>query len=443
MRHGLDWILSYPTPTDDSPFGLTPLSIMQPGAMFEAQGQTVEYWDQRYDPLEMFDDLLKDAVNLGVSCFTGKQSGYASDLLERAKRLKPSIITHVGGHHARLCTEDVKREPNVDRVWPERWYGEDFFPWSPAAQRQWKRGVVQYQTSRGCPYACSFCALRSPWFAAPIERIGRELSMIAELRGGLGEISVTDPNIGFEREKVEGEWSVHDRLTRMNELGRVFRRLGIKWDGNVRSNYITPEYRDALVESGCVSLEFGAESGSDQFLRKVIQKGHGVDAIRRANELFADTPVSVMNSFIRGMPRETHTQWLDTMGLIDWLMETAPKARVSVYRYAPYPGGPAYEDAIKGVAGYPRFTPPSTMKGWGELKLMVDNTYWCAGMCFRLDNTRKNFHGADWALIEPYVLLARKLWRERRPEDFPGEEVESLVKAQVVKHNLITAQEAA
>ena len=64
-------------------------------------------------------------------------------------------------------------------------------------------------------------------------------------------------------------------------------------------------------------------------------------------------------------------------------------------------------------------------------------------MCFRLDNTRKNFQGADWALIEPYVLLARKLWKDRRPEDFPGEEVEAFVKAQVIKHNRTTAQEAA
>ena len=90
--------------------------------------------------------------------------------------------------------------------------------------------------------------------------------------------------------------------------------------------------------------------------------------------------------------------------------------------------------AVKGD-GIAKFDPPKTMKEWGYMPLMVDATYWCAGMCFRLDNTEKNFPGEDWALIEPYVVLARKLWKERRPENFPAEDVEKLITWQVRKHN--------
>mgnify|MGYP001570771576 FL=1 len=443
MSQKLDWLLAYPLPSTDSPFGLTPLSIMQPGAMFRARGKSVRYFDQRYDPPEMFDELAREATNVGVSCFTGKQSAYASDLLSRVREINVKAYTHVGGHHARLCTEDVRAEPIVDHVWPDRWYGEEHFAWNEDDQKQWKRGIVQYQTSRGCSYNCSFCALRSPWVPKEVGAIERELSMIAELRGGLDTISLTDPNTGQGLERRDdGAVIHHDRLDRMKQIGAIFRRLGIRWDGNVRSDYITPEYRDAIVESGCYSLEFGAESGSEFFLRKVIHKGHGVDAIKTANHLFQGTGVSIMNSFIRGMPRETHEQWLDTMNLIDWLMAECPDARVSVYRFTPYPGGPAYDDAVKGVDGYPKFTPPKTMKGWGSLELMADNTYWCAGMCFRQDNTRKNFQGEDWAMIEPYVALAKTLWKDRRPEDFPGAEVARLVAAQVAKGNKQTAEAA-
>ena len=435
-------LMAYPLPSTDSSYGLTPLSIMMPGAMFEAKGYDTLYWDQRFDPQENFDQIVRDVDHVAVSCFTGKQSAFASDLLERAKRIKPKVITHVGGHHARLCTKDVEAEPHVDRVWPERYYGEEFFPWSNGAKRLWKRGVVQFQTSRGCPYACSFCCLRSSWYAKDLVRIERELNMIAELRGGLDEISLTDPNLGFEREKIDGKWNVHERVNRMRAMGKVFRALGVKVDGNVRSDYITPEYVDALAAAGFNSLEFGAESGNEEFLRKVIHKGHGVDSIKNANRLMHGTGVSVMNSFIRGMPRERHDQWLDTMELIDWIMDAAPEARVSIYKFTPYPGGPAYDDALNGVDGYPRFIPPKTMKAWGEMPLMVDNTYWCAGMCFRPDNSRKNFPGDEWALIEPYIALAKRLWRERRPEDFPGEQVEALIKAQVAKRNAETARAA-
>ena len=434
---GLDVLMAYPLPTTDSPFSLTPLSILYPGKMFEDQGLRVEYWDARFDSPEMLEDLMHDTKQVAVSCFTGHQCAYAADILIRAKEIDPGIITHVGGHHARLQTEQVKAEPFVDVVWPERAYHEESFPFSPAAQRLWKRGDLQYVTSTGCPYACTFCALRSAWAPRSLERIERELGAIYDLTG-FTEVSMADPNFGYMKYKnEEGVTQRVDRVERMKGLGKIFRKYNFKVDGNVRSDYVSEEYVDAMAHAGFVSIEFGCESGNDWFLKNVIKKGHGVDSILNANRCMAGSGISVMNSWVRGMPHETHAQWLDTMACIDTIMEIAPEARASIYRFTPYPGGPAYDMAVKGE-GIEKFTPPTTMRGWGELKLMVDSTYWCAGLCFRLDNTTKNFPGEDWALIEPYVLKARKLWKERRPEDFTLEDVaavEALISWQVRKHN--------
>jgi hypothetical protein len=429
---GLDWIFAYPLPTSDSPFNLTPLSILFPGKMQEDAGCTVEYWDARWDPPEMLDDYIKEAKNIGVSAFTGYQCGHAADILERAKKLNPKIITHLGGHHARLCTEDVRKEPFVDQVWPERSYHEHSFPFSKAAQRLWKRGDWQHLTSSGCPYSCTFCALRSQWAPRDLKQLAQEINAVYDLTG-FKEISFCDPNIGYHKYKADGVTHHVDRVERMREIGKILRPLGIRWDGNVRSDYITPEYVEAMAWSGCYSIEFGCESGNEEFLRKVIKKGHGIDAIKNANTYMHGSGISVMNSWVVGMPTETRAQWLDTMGLIDWIMDVAPEARASVYRFTPYPGGPAYDMAVRGE-GIAKFVPPTTMRGWGAMKLMCDNVYWCTGMCFRLDNTQKNFPGEDWQLIKPFVDLARKLWKERRPEDFPGEEVENLVEFQVRKH---------
>lgn len=430
----IDMLMVYPSPCLDSPFNLTALSIMYPGKMFEDQGMRVEYLDMRWDSEEELEAKIKESSQLGVSCFTGYQAGRAADILMRAKRLNPSIITNVGGHHARMCPEDVKAEPFVDVVWPERAYHEHAFPFSDGAKRLWKLAPdVQYVTSSGCPYACSFCALRSAWTPRPLEDMEQQIDALHDFLG-FTEVSFSDPNLGFDRTRVDGKMSRVDRYDRMRGIGKILRKHGIKYDCNIRSDYMTQEYVDLLSWSGCTSLEFGAESGNDEFLRKVIRKGHGVAEIREANRLIHGSGISVMNSFIRGMPRETHEQWLDTMAFIDEIMEIAPEARASVYRFTPYPGGPAYDDAVAGI-GIEKFDPPKTMADWGSRPLMVDDTYWCAGMCFRLDNTTKNFQGDDWKLIDPYVQLARKLWKERVPEKFPGEAVEKLVTFQVRKHN--------
>jgi hypothetical protein len=171
INKGLDVVMAYPLPTTDSPFNLTPLSILYPGKMFEDQGKTVEYWDQRWDSQDMLDDYIREAKEIGVSCFTGTQCSFASDILKRAKELNPRIVTHVGGHHAQHCGDDVAKEPFVDHVWRERSYHQHSFPFSPAAQRLWKRGDWQFVTSTGCPYACTFCALRSQWSPRPLEQI--------------------------------------------------------------------------------------------------------------------------------------------------------------------------------------------------------------------------------------------------------------------------------
>lgn len=429
----IDMLMVYPTPCVDSPNNLTPLSIMYPGKMFEDQGMSVKYIDLRWDSQEMLEDMLRESAQVGISCFTGYQCGRAADIAIRAKEINPKITVNIGGHHARMVPEDVRREPFVDVVWPERSYHEQSFPFSEECQRLWSRGDLQYITSSGCPYACSFCALRSAWEPRDMDKMRDEMEAICALRP-LNKISFTDPNIGFDRTRINGKMERVDRMDRLRGIGAIMRSHGLRYACNVRADYITPEMVEAMHEGGCYSVEFGAESGNDEFLRKVIRKGHGVDANRQANRCMAGSGISVMNSFIRGMPRETHEQWLDTMNFIDEIMVIAPEARASVYRFVPYPGGPAYDDAVAGI-GIAKFDPPKTMKEWGAMKLMVDPTYWVAGLCFRLDNTLRNFPGEDWNLIEPYVLEARKLWKERRPEDFQhSETVENLIGAQVKKH---------
>jgi radical SAM superfamily enzyme YgiQ (UPF0313 family) len=431
-------VLAYPLPTRDSPVKLTPLSILYPGALFESRGAEVLYWDERFDAPEQLDEYIAGATDIGVSAFTGYQCGQAARILKRAKKLNPSIVTHLGGYHARLLPEQCKQEPYVDEIWTGRNYGEWLFPWKPHTKVHFKRTDMQYYTSRGCPFPCTFCALRSSWEPKDIESLERELKTIHD-EIGFTEISFSDPNIGFGVYKDDEDKTVRmDRVKRMRAIGQVMRDLNVKWDGNIRSPYLTPEMIDTLAWGNCTSIEIGCESGNDEYLRKTIRKGHGVDAIRNAAINVKGSPISVMYSFLAFGPHETDAQRRDTYDLIDWIVDTDPLARVSLYKFAPYPGSPLYDDAVAGRGtgfGCDVFNPPKNMEEWGKLKLMVSPIYWITGLCFRMDNTAKNFSGDDWKLIEPYVDLAKARWKNREMEDFPIEEVERLVQAQVLKQN--------
>ena len=438
----IDILLVYPKPTMDSPVKLTPLSILFPGVLFEKQGLRVVYFDERYDSAEMFIDLVKHSKEIGVSAFTGYQTVRAARILKKAKEINPRIITGVGGHHARLLPGQVLSEPFVDKVWAERVYGEDLFAYNEHTKIHFQRTDMQYFTSRGCPFNCSFCALSSPWEPKDIQELERELKTIHN-DIGFKEISFSDPNIACGFYKEAGRTVVLNRVKRIKQIGKVLRDINVRWDGNIRANYLTPEMIDALVESNCYSIEIGCESGNDFFLKKVIRKGYGVDVIKKAANNVRGSGISIMYSFMAHMPRERPEMLMDTLELIDWIVQTDPDARVSIYNYAPYPGTPTYQDAVSGAGGYPKFNPPTSMEGWGQLKLMRSPLYWIVGLCFRKDNSRRNFPGEDWKLIQPYIELAEKKWKERDVYDFPCEQVENLIAKQIEKNKRKDKSDAA
>ena len=125
-----DILLVYPISTFDSPVNLVPLSILFPGALFENTGMRVAYFDERFDSDEILTELIKTSKEIGVSAFTGPQAGCAADILIKAKKINPSIVTGVGGHHARILPDQVLAEPFVDKVWTDASYGEDLFPYN-------------------------------------------------------------------------------------------------------------------------------------------------------------------------------------------------------------------------------------------------------------------------------------------------------------------------
>ena len=80
------------------------------------------------------------------------------------------------------------------------------------------------------------------------------------------------------------------------------------------------------------------------------------------------------------------------MELIDWIQAKHPKARCSMYTYIPYPGTFMLELAKK----HQGYIEPKNIQEWSQTHTMSQHPlYWISGMCFRKDQTSRNFPGKE------------------------------------------------
>lgn len=429
-------MLVYPKPSKDSATRQTPLSILFPGAYFKKQGLKVEYFDGRIEPEEVLDDHIKNSKEIAVSTMTGFQCIETTRILKKAKRMAPNIITAVGGPHVQCLPDQVMEEPFVDKIYTQSVLGEDLFPYDDQTHKYWKLTDMSYLSSSGCPFPCTFCSQGlTEWRPSELDKFGKELSIIHS-NIGFKNVALIDPNVSHGSYKEDGHTVKLDMYERMDRIGKIIKNLGATWECAMRHPDLTKQMVDILATNNCIRLHLGAESGSEDYLRKILKKGHGVKNIKQAALNLKGSGISVLFTFISYMPGETLEDIHKTMDLIDWINDVYPEARVTIYNYAPFPGTRLYDDAVAGRNGLPKFQVPRSMEEWATRPMMQSPLYWIAGLNFRLDQTKRNFQGNDWKLIEPYYSLAVSKWKKRDIEDFPVAEVADLVSRQLNKQEL-------
>ena len=157
-------------------------------------------------------------------------------------------------------------------------------------------------TSRGCPYACTFCSKavyergfnqRSP------QNVIAELEMLA--KENYGEVLIVDDTF-----TVNKAWVL--------EFCRLFTKAGltIKWNCHARVNTIDEELVLAMKKANCTGMAFGIESGNPEILKK-INKQINLDQARAAVGLCRKYKISTLCSYIFGHPGDTKESVRDTL----------------------------------------------------------------------------------------------------------------------------------
>ena len=286
---------------------------------------------------------------LGIQCM---YSAYAEDAYEIARIGKMlGCLTVMGGAHASACYLEVLKNPEVDLVVIGE--GEETFleiiqkfankenlsnirgtagnglrpliknidtlPFPalhllPIKQYLTKnrdalfnmRSAMFVITSRGCPYNCKFCSVRSVWkgwrYHSP-ERVVDEIEALIN-NYHIGEIHFVDDNIAVDLQRLE---NICDEL--------IKRKVNIKWTtpNGITIWTLTEKVLEKMKQSGCYRLTFGIETAckkTQEYIRKThIDLKRAKEIIRKANEL----GIWTLSTFIIGFPDETQEDILETI----------------------------------------------------------------------------------------------------------------------------------
>ena len=156
-----------------------------------------------------------------------------------------------------------------------------------------RRGFATMITSRGCPFACSFCdksVSGSRWRARPADHVVDEMEMLA--RTGTGFINFYDDNFTLQRKRV---------IAICEEILR--RGLDVHWKCEGRVDSVDLPMLRLMRRAGCRVVAYGVESANEDTLA-LLRKDIRVDQVRGAFEDTRSAGLRSLAYMILGAPGE-------------------------------------------------------------------------------------------------------------------------------------------
>jgi anaerobic magnesium-protoporphyrin IX monomethyl ester cyclase len=210
-----------------------------------------------------------------------------------------------------------------------------------------------YQASIGCPYGCKFCGVISVFGSREKQqrpaRTVEHLSYLAK-NHGLDSVHFYDNNF-FLKEDHAREFA--ERVT----------PLGLRWWCEARIDLMLRFSDDTwrlLKKSGLTMVFYGAESGSDEVLKKMnktLTTAQTLELAARAKE----HGIIPEFSFVLGGPEDPAAEIEATLGFVRRLKQVNPAMELITYFYTPTPQRRGTYGNVDALAGT-----PETLEEWTE-----------------------------------------------------------------------------
>jgi radical SAM superfamily enzyme YgiQ (UPF0313 family) len=182
-------------------------------------------------------------------------------------------------------------------------------------------GVVPVVASRGCPYSCEFCCVKSI-FGRKIRHVGTARVVEDIQRTGSEWIMFLDDNIVGDQRYAES-------------LFKALGELRIKWGGQASISFVKNQrLLDLAADTGCVGLFIGLESVSEEKVRRMSKGMRSLEETERAVSRVMESGIFLHASLVFGFDDDEPSVFDDTLRFLE--RTRIPSVTFNIL--TPYPG---------------------------------------------------------------------------------------------------------
>lgn len=189
-------------------------------------------------------------------------------------------------------------------------------------------------SSRGCPYACSYCdrsVFRRTFRYNSADYLYRHMTFLKE-EYGLTHLNFYDDQFTFNRQRVV------DFCTKIVDIP-----LGMTFNCAARAEHLDRELLALMKAAGCWMISLGIETGDEALLAQHRQNPD-LQMMRETVQMIKDAGIRVKGLLMMGLPGETE----ESINRSREYVYSLPIDDFNLAKFTPFPGSPVYTQIREG-----------------------------------------------------------------------------------------------